>query len=171
VSLFFRRGSGARRLRRQLDGDIRVLGELAERYEDAAGDGTFDLLGFSIRSFELGSTDDIGFLIDHGIDGTEFFLKELKPNWRELSREERATRIAAFVRFVNLLDASEDEGNGASDGKVGEPLGELRATVRTKIVLLACAYDATYGDDYSRRIARNPRRFGAYELPSALARS
>jgi hypothetical protein len=146
---------------------MRVAGELAERYAGAAGDGSFDLLGFSIRAFELGSTADIDFLIAHGVDGSDFFLRELKPNWRGLTREARATKIASFVRFSNLLESSDEPDDGAST----ERLAELRASVRTKIVLLATAYDASYGDHYCRRIARNPQRFGEYELPSALARS
>ena len=162
MSLFSRRANGGRNLRRRLDGDMRVCGELADRYADAAGDGSFDLLAFSVRAFELGSTTDIELLIGHGIDGSDFFLRELKPNWRGFSREERAGKIASFVRFTNLVDASRDDDDP-------ERLAELRATVRTKLVLLACAYDMSYGDDYCRRIARNPQRFGQYELPGALA--
>jgi hypothetical protein len=163
--LFSRRANGSRRLRRQLDGDMRTCADLAERYAGAAGDGSFDVLGFSIRCFELGSTSDIDFMISRGVDGSEFFLRELKPNWRGLTREERAAKIASFVRFANLLDHSP----GSEDVAAAASLDELRSTVRTKIVLLAAAYDASYGDSYCRRIARNPQRFGEYELPSALA--
>jgi hypothetical protein len=142
--------------------------ELAEPYAGADGDGSFDLLAFTIRAFELGATEDVDFLISHGIDGSEFFQRELKPNWRDLTREERAARIASFVRFANLLDKSEaNENNGGpSDG-----VSELCAGVRTKIVLLASAYDISYGDDYCRRIAKNPQRFGEYDMPGALAQT
>jgi hypothetical protein len=165
--MFSRRANGTRKLRRKLDGDMRIAGELAERYAGTAGDGSFDLLGFTIRAFELGSTADIEFLISHGIDGSEFFLRELKPNWRGLTREGRASKIASFVRFTNLL-ASSDE---IDDVAGAERLAELRAAVRTKIVLLATAYDCSYGDTYCRRIVKNPQGFGEYELPSALART
>jgi hypothetical protein len=141
---------------------MRTCGDLADEYAGAAGAGDFDMVGFCIRAFELGSTSEIGYLIAHGVDGSDFFLRELKPNWHELTREERATRIATFVRFTNLLDHS-------SDPTETESLSELRATVRTKIVLLASAYDMNYGDDYCRRIARNPQRFGEYDLPSVIA--
>jgi hypothetical protein len=153
---------GTRKLRRKLDADMRACGDLAEDHAGGSGAGDFDMVGFCIRAFELGSTSEIEFLIAHGVDGTEFFLRELKPNWHELSREERATRIATFVRFTNMLDHS-------SDGAEAERLSELRAAVRTKIVLLASAYDVNYGDDYCRRIARNPQRFGEYDLPNAVA--
>ena len=162
MSLFSRRVYGGRRLRRKLDADMRTCGHLAEEYEGVTGERSFDLLGFCLRAFERGATTEIGDLISHGVDGEEFFLHELKPNWHDLTREERATRIASFVRFTNLLDHSDDD--------LGtEGIGELRATVRTKIVLLACAYDMSYKDDYCRRIARNPQRFGEYELPSVAA--
>jgi hypothetical protein len=166
VSFFSRRTTGTRKLRKRLDGDMHAVRDLAERYGGADGDGSFDLLAFTIRAFELGSTDDVDHLISRGVDGSEFFLRELKPNWRGLTREERATRIASFVRFANLLDKSEP--NGDSDGP-SDGVSELCAGVRTKIVLLASAYDVSYGDDYCRRIAKNPQRFGEYDMPGALA--
>jgi hypothetical protein len=167
VSFFSRRASGGRKLRKQLDGDMHAVSDLAERYAGAEDDGSFDLLAFSIRAFETAPTDDIDFLVSHGVDGSEFFVRELRPNWRDLTREERAAKIAAFVRFANLLDKSDANKNGT----ISEGVTELCACVRTKIVLLASAYDASYGDDYCRRIARNPQRFGEYELPGALART
>jgi hypothetical protein len=144
---------------------------LAERYAGKAADGSLDLLPFSTRAFELAPTRDIEYLVTHGCDGSEFFLRELKPNWRALSREQRAAKIASFVRFANLLDRSEAERNGteADDAAATQHLAELRATVRTKIVLLACAYDTEYDDSYCRRIARNPQRFGDYEIASSRA--
>jgi hypothetical protein len=148
---------------------MHAIEHLAARYAGASGDGSFDLLAFAIRAFELGATDDIEFLVSHGIDGSEFFLRELRPNWHELTREERAARIASFVRFANLLDKSEAGAN--TNGGTSDSIAELCAGVRTKIVLLASAYDQSYGDDYCRRIAKNPQGFGEYELPQALAQS
>jgi hypothetical protein len=158
MSLFSRRVDGPRKLRRKLDADMRTCRQLAEDYGGVAGERSFDMLGFCARAFELGATTEIEYLISHGVDGTEFFIRELKPNWHDLTREERATKIAAFVRFTNLLEHSDDDTAIAG-------LPELRATVRTKIVLLACAYDVYHDDDYCRRIARNPQRFGEYDLP------
>src|SRR4051794_14703863 len=156
MGLFTRRSD----LGRRLESDRRQLGELSMEY---AGDGDFDLRSFAIRAFELAPTDDIEFLVSHGIDGGEFFDRELSPCWHELTREERTAKIASFVRFANLLDRSHpDPGSPAS-----QQLAELRASVRTKIVLLGNAYDCQYGDTYCRRIARNPQRFGDYELSRA----
>ena len=167
VSFFSRRGSGSRKLRKRLDTDMSAICELADRHAGANDGESFDLLEFTIRAFELGPTSDIDFLIAHGIDGTEFFHRELRPNWGEQTREERAAKIAQFVRFANLLEKSD----ATQDGSASEGVTELCASVRTKIVLLASAYDMSYGDDYCRRIAKNPQRFGEYELPSALART
>jgi hypothetical protein len=156
----FSRQSG---LGKRLEGDRRRLGELSADFEGADGDGGFDLHGFAVRAFELAPTDDIAFLVEHGVDGDEFFGHELHPCWDELTREARSAKIASFVKFANLLDRSHpEEGSRAS-----EHLAELRASVRTKIVLLASAYDCQYGDTFCRRITRNPRQFGDYELSRA----
>ena len=169
MAFFARRGNGGRKLRKRLDTDMAKLSGLAERYAGTAPDGTLDLLPFAIRAFELAPTKDIEWLITHGCDGSEFFLRELKPNWRGLTREQRAGKIASFVRFANLLERSQQEDGEASDAAT-QHLTELRATVRTKIVLLASAYDVEYDDSYCRRIARNPRSFGDYELTASSAR-
>ncbi|MEA2481682.1 MAG: hypothetical protein QOJ07_3604, partial [Thermoleophilaceae bacterium] len=141
-----------------------VLDELAEPHGGAAADGSFDLHGFALDTFERCPTRDIEWLVEHGIDGHEFHGRELACNWRALTREQRAAKIAAFVRFANLLEERPQETGEASDR-----LEELRATVRTKIVLLSTAYDISYADRYRRRIARSPGSFGAYELPQTLA--
>lgn len=166
VRLFNRRGTGAGRLRKRLDADMRELSGLAERYAGAADDGSFDMLGFAIRAFELSPTDDVDHLVDRGIDGSEFFLRELRPNWRDLTREQRTEKIASFVRFANLLCRSESD-EPPEDSAATERLAELRACVRTKIVMLAVAYDIEYDDSFGRRIARNPQGFGDYELSHA----
>ena len=155
---FFTRRSG---LSRRLENDRRTLGEMAEEF--GGYDDGFDIHGFAVRAFESAPTEDIDFLVSNGIDGDEFFGREIKPCWADLSREQRSAKIASFVRFANLLDRSDPEpGSSAS-----QQLAELRASVRTKIVLLASAYDCEYGDSYCRRIARNPQRFGDYELSRA----
>jgi hypothetical protein len=156
----FTRQSG---LGKRLDGDRRQLGVLAAQFASDSDGGDFDLVEFAIRAFERAPTKDIAWLSEHGIDGREFWGRELKPCWDGLTREERAGKIASFVRFANLLDRSEPEPGSSAT----EHLWELRSTVRTKIVLLASAYDCQYGDSYCRRIAKNPERFGDYELSRA----
>jgi hypothetical protein len=169
MAVFTRRSFGARKVRKRLESDMARLSDLAARYAGTAVDGSLDLVPFAIRAFELAPTRDIEYLIAHGCDGSEFFLREIKPNWRGLTREQRAAKIASFVRFANLLDRSDDSDTDATSEEAANHLAELRATVRTKIVLLASAYDAEYDDSYGRRIARNPERFGDYELASSRA--
>ena len=165
MGLFTRRGNGTGKLRKRLDSDMRALKGVADDYSGEAPDGSFDLAGFAVRAFELAPTNDIDYLVTHGIDGGDFFLTELKPNWHDMTREQRAAKIASFVRFANLL--SRNEGQAEPDSEESERLAELRACVRTKIALLASAYDCEYDDSYSRRIARNLQRFGDYELSHA----
>jgi sugar phosphate isomerase/epimerase len=159
MGLFTRRSG----LGKRLDGDRRQLGVLASQFASDAEHGEFDLFQFTVRAFELAPTKDIAWLAEHGIDGREFWGRELKPCWEGLTREQRAGKIASFVRFANLLDRSEPEAGSS----VTERLWELRSSVRTKIVLLGSAYDCQYGDTYCRRIAKNPQQFGDYELSRA----
>jgi len=159
MGLFTRRSQMSKRL----EADRRRLGEIAQGCAGEGSDGSFDLLTFSIRAFEGAPTSDIEFLVEHGCDGSEFYARELRPCWNDLTREQRAAKIASFVRFANLLDRSDPD----PDSTAGEQLAELRASVRTKIVLLASAYDCEYGDSYCRRIAKDPQSFGDYELSRA----
>jgi hypothetical protein len=161
VALFARRGSGNRTLRKSLDADVKELERLASLYAGMGPDGTFDLLAYTRKAFETAPTRDISYLLERGCDGQEFHARELAPNWADLSREQRATKIMSFVKFANLLSKSPEPDT--------PELTELCATVRAKIVLLATAYDETYKVDLARQIARNPGSFGDYELPGALA--
>jgi hypothetical protein len=162
--MFNRRGNGrGRKLRKSLEHDMRALNDLAAGSAGADADGSFDLHGFALRAFHAAPTRDIEYLIEHGCDGHQFYARELAPNWRGLTREQRTRKIASFVRFGNLLDHAPGDGDGSG------PVTELCATVHTKIALLASAYDAQYGDSYRRRIARNPAQFGEYELSDKVA--
>ena len=155
MAFFSRRGNGGgRKLRKSLDSDMRALDQLAN---DHLSDGMFDMRGYAQAAFEQERTRDIAYLAGHGRDGREFHARELAPNWTEQTREQRASKIASFVRFANLLEHAPEGGH------------ELHATVRTKVALLACAYDVVYADSYRRRIARHPEGFGEYELSKSLA--
>jgi hypothetical protein len=143
---------------------MRALDEYAAEYATATGDGTFDMEPFARRAFELTPTRDISYLAGLGVSGHGFYERELAPNWRDLTREQRAWKIASFVRFANMLAHSQP--NGAA-----EQLRELAATVRTKIVMLTCAYDTQYADMYRQRVARDPEGFGELEMDEQLAHS
>jgi hypothetical protein len=162
LGLFSRRqGNGSRSLRRALDADMRALDSLANERATATADGTFDMQDFALRAFEVRPTRDIAYLIELGITGAEFHARELAPNWRDQTREQRAWKIASFVRFANMLAHSQPEGGV-------EQLAELAATVRTKVVMLTCAYDTQYADMYRQRVARDPEGFGEFDLDEQL---
>jgi hypothetical protein len=163
LGLFSRRGNGAgRSLRKALDADMRALDALANEYATATADGTFDMESFALRGFETAPTRDIDYLIGLGVTGADFFARELAPNWNSQTREQRAWKIASFVRFANMLAHSQPEG-------AAEQLAELAATVRTKIAMLTCAYDTQYADMYRQRVARDPEGFGELNMDEQLA--
>src|SRR4051794_30149118 len=95
LGLFSRRQGGAgRSLRKALDADMRALDSLADEYAAAAADGTFDMKSFALRAFELAPTRDIAYLTEFGTSATDFFDRELAPNWQGQTREQRAWKIA-----------------------------------------------------------------------------
>jgi hypothetical protein len=148
-------------LRRALDADMRALDSLASDHATASADGTFDMQDFAVRAFAEAPTRDITYLTGLGVTGADFYGRELAPNWRGQTREQRAWKIASFVRFANMLSHSQPDGGA-------EQLAELAATVRTKIVMLTCAYDTQYADMYRQRVARDPEGFGELELDAQL---
>ena len=162
MGLFSRRGNGTgRSLRRALDADMRAFDSLANDHATAAADGTFDMQDFAVRVFAEAPTRDVAFLTELGVTGADFYGRELAPNWGGQTREQRAWKIASFVRFANMLSHSQPEGGV-------EQLAELAATVRTKIAMLTCAYDTQYADMYRQRVARDPEGFGELEVDEQL---
>src|SRR2546428_68521 len=86
--------------------------------------------------------------------GESFYREEIAPNWDDLARGERAAKIEAFARFVNVIARADDNDAAAGMGPV----------VRTKVVVLAWAFDSLYRDDYLERIVSEPDRFGEIEV-------
>ena len=69
-------------------------------------------------------------------------------------RVERSAKIEAFARFANAIAGPEVDAAAADMG----PL------VRTKVVVLAWAFDSLYRGDYLERLVRKPERFGELEV-------
>lgn len=103
-----------------------------------------------LQLFERGPTADLRELRTGGISGESFYRREVVPNWDGLTRAERAAKIEAFARFANHIAESDDP--------VAAGMGPV---VRTKVVILAWAFDSLYRDDYLERLATGPERFGA----------
>ena len=95
-----------------------------------------------MRAFELAPTDDIAFLVEHGIDGDEFFQRELTPCWRDLTREERhrEDRVVRAVREPARPLGPEQDNDGE------QQLAELRPRCARRSCCSASAYDYQYGD-------------------------
>jgi hypothetical protein len=139
---------------RVLGDDANAVAEVLERAVLAysSDPGEFDLAIGAAELLERTPTADLRALVDEGIDEDELYERELRPNWEGLSQGERAGKVVAFARFANALA-----------GDAG-PMGPL---VRTKLLVLAWAYDRTYSEGLLVQIAREPEHFGRLELSPA----
>lgn len=146
-----RRG-GDDRLKALLAQDLQVVcTRLSRAEQNYAADGDeLDLPPLIRDLFEKAPTHDIESLKERGIDADEFWEDEVRPNWEDLSQGERATKVQSFARFANAVGDEDPSGMGA--------------VVRTKLMVLAWAYDTTYGERLTRQLARKPQRFGKLEL-------
>jgi hypothetical protein len=81
-------------------------------------------------------TADVAELVRSGADPEEFYEKELKGSWEGLGEAQRAARVEGFIDLSQMVDAP---GAGA-----GLPEGMI-PRVHTKTLLLAWAFDETYG--------------------------
>jgi hypothetical protein len=109
----------------------------------------FDLAIVTADLLERAPTTDLRALIQDGLDEDELFERELRPNWEGLTKGQRANKVVAFARFANAL---------------GDEHPSIAALVRTKLLVLAWAYDRTYGEGFLPRICRKPEGFGRLEL-------
>jgi hypothetical protein len=136
---------------RVADGDAAAVADVLERAaRDYSSDPTdFDLAIGTAELLERAPTEDLRALVREGVDEEELYDRELRPNWEGLSQGERAGKVVAFARFANAL--GDDPG----------PIGPL---VRTKLLVLAWAYDRTYSESLLARIAHEPEHFGRLEL-------
>jgi hypothetical protein len=121
------------------------------------GGPDIDLRRPLLQLFQRCPTPDLRELRASGTSGESFYREEIKPNWDGLDRGERAAKIEAFARFANVIARSRDDGDTAGLGPV----------VRTKVVVLAWAFDSLYRDDYLERIVARPEAFGELEATPA----
>jgi hypothetical protein len=135
----------------ELRGDAGAVAGVLERAALAYGSDPrdFDLAIVAAELLESAPTADLRALADDGLDEDGLYERELRPNWEGLSKGQRANKVVAFARFANALDGE------------AVPIGPL---VRTKLLVLAWAYDRTYGESFLPRIAREPEHFGRLEL-------
>jgi hypothetical protein len=113
------------------------LEESREVFRTASGE--FQLQALCRDVFAGGSTTDLRWLKERGVEPDRFYELELRPNWEGLDQRARGRRIERFVELSNMMGAA---------GLNGEPPVELRdviATVHVKVLLLGWAHDRTYG--------------------------
>ncbi|MBV9212789.1 MAG: hypothetical protein JOZ25_03985 [Actinobacteria bacterium] len=79
-------------------------------------------------------TDDVRFLISSDTEPDEFHDSEIAPNWEGLGESARAAKLDGFVELAQMADASP-----------GVLPREMVATVRTKALVLAWAFDEVHG--------------------------
>jgi hypothetical protein len=81
-------------------------------------------------------TADVAALVRADLDPDEFYDKELKGSWEGLGEAQRAARVEGFIELSQMMDAP-----GAAAGLPEDMLPR----VHTKTLLLAWAFDETYG--------------------------
>lgn len=137
-----------------MDRDAEAVAEVLERavLVYSSDPGEFDLAIGAAELLERAPTEDLRALVRDGLDDEELYERELRPNWEGLDQGERASKVIAFARFANSLDRES---------------GPIGALVRTKLLVLAWAYDRTYSESLLTRIAREPENFGRLELSAA----
>lgn len=79
-------------------------------------------------------TSDVRFLVSADTDAAAFHASELAPNWHGLDENARAAKLDGFLELARMADQSPD----------ALPR-EMVATVRTKTLILAWAFDQVHG--------------------------
>src|SRR2546421_6881831 len=120
-----------------------LSGMVAERRR--LGDTAVDLRALTedlLSGEVMAPTAEVRWLVSRNTDPAAFYQKEIAPSWEELGEAQRAARIEGFLDLARMLD---EQGDSA-----GLP-EEMAATVHVKTLVLAFAFDETYG--YIGRIA------------------
>jgi hypothetical protein len=81
-------------------------------------------------------TADVVALVRAGVTPGEFYEQELRGSWEGLGEAQRAARIEGFMELSTMMDAP-----GAAD----DLPPDMVPRVRTKMLVLAWAFDETYG--------------------------
>jgi hypothetical protein len=101
--------------------------------------GEFQLQALCRDVFAAAATTDLRWLKSRGVDPDRFYEAELRPNWDDLDQPARAAKVERFIELSSMF------GDAGLDGEPPEELRDVLATVHVKVLLLAWAYDRTYG--------------------------
>lgn len=88
-------------------------------------------------------TADVAALIRMGEDAGEFYEREVAPGWEGLGESQRAARVEGNIELARMMD---------TPGAAGGLPPEMLPRVHTKTLVLAWAFDETYG--YLNSLAR-----------------
>jgi hypothetical protein len=121
--------------------------------------GEFQLESLCRDVFAAGSTTDIRWLRERGVDAERFYATELHPNWDGLDQATRAARIEGFIELSHMLGDAELNGQPAAE------MRDLIATVHVKVLLLGWAHDRTYS--FVDRIFNGPLQYREHRRRSA----
>jgi len=154
---FRRRDKEGRRLGVPADDAAAVERVLDEARALHNGGPQVELHPLVLDLFERKPTDDVRGLHDEGMSGEAFYRQEIAPNWDGLDRGLRSEKIEAFARFANAIARADGE----------DEAGGMGPLVRTKVVVLAWAFDSLYRSDYLERLVSKPERFGELEVTAS----
>jgi hypothetical protein len=115
----------------------RELEESRDVFRTASGELQLEALCRDV--FAAGSTTDVRWLKSRKVDPGRFYDAELRPNWDGLEQGARAGKIERFIELSHMLGAAD------LNGEPPEEMRDVIATVHVKVLLLAWAYDRTYG--------------------------
>jgi hypothetical protein len=122
-------------MRETLDGLRREAGGVSLSPREAVR----DLLEGEVEA----PTADVAALRERRADADDFYAREVAPSWEGLNEAQRAARLDGFLEMCSLLESSGD--------LMGVP-PDMAASVRTKTLVIAWAFDEEYG--YLSRLAR-----------------
>jgi hypothetical protein len=112
----------------------------------SAGVGEVDLREMVRQLLEgevAAPTGDVAWLVEHRTDPDTFYEREVAPSWEGLGEDQRAGRLEGYLDLVQGLEQAGDA--------AGLP-PEMRASATVRALVLAWAFDETYG--YLARLAR-----------------
>src|SRR5437899_3518854 len=160
MGIFARSRSKRHWSRRLIDAEKRefvqdVLDETTEMFRTPAGD--FQLASLCDEAFEEGQTSDIEWLKSRGVHARAFYERELAPSWEGLTRDQRAERIDRFIELSHEL------GRTQPDDRPPDAFLDMLASVHLKVLLLAWAFDRTYG--YMDQLMNGPLQYRLHRGP------
>ena len=116
---------------------VRMRATLTGLHAEGGGAGEPDLRSvvYDLLEGEVEApTDDVRWLISEDVEPGDFYSEELAPNWDGLDENARAGKLDGFLELARMMEASPD----------ALPR-DMAARLRTKLLVLAWAFDEAHG--------------------------